>query len=59
VNGFTIALILSKTARAFGPALTQLGRSHARRFNSAGFSFGFGGCGKLLLLSRLALRRRW
>ncbi len=33
-------------------------RSHARRFNPAGFSFGFGGCGKLLLL-RLALRRRW
>jgi hypothetical protein len=26
VNGFTIALILSKTARGFGPALTPLGQ---------------------------------
>jgi hypothetical protein len=57
VNGFTIALILSKTAQGFGPALTPLGQ--IRRFNSAGFSFGFGGCGNLLLLLRLALRRRW
>jgi hypothetical protein len=39
-------------------------RPQARRFNPAGFSFGFGGFGKrllllLLLLLRLALGRRW
>src|ERR1700724_2156245 len=45
--------------------LVRVGRSHrrcrpqARRFNPAGFSFGFGGLGKLLLLLRLALGRRW
>ena len=33
-------------------------RPQARRFNP-GFSFGFGGFGKLLLLLRLALRCRW
>jgi hypothetical protein len=34
-------------------------RPQARRFNPAGFSFGFGGFGKLLLLLRMALGRRW
>jgi hypothetical protein len=35
-------------------------RPQARRFNPAGFSFGFGRFGKLLLLLlRLALGRRW
>ena len=34
-------------------------RPQARRFNPAGFSFGFGRFGKLLLLLRLAWGRRW
>jgi len=38
------------------------GRPQARRFDPAGFSFGFGGCGKLLILPfkfLLFRRRRW
>jgi len=41
------------------PRSRRWGKSRARRFKPAGFSFGFGGCGNLLLLLRLALRRRW
>jgi hypothetical protein len=45
-------------ARGSGPRSHRRCRPHARRFNPADFSFGFGGFGKLLLL-RLALGRRW
>ena len=59
--------LISTQRRLFveGAGLWSVPRSHcwyrpqARRFNPAGFSFGFGGFGKLLLLLRLALGRRW
>jgi hypothetical protein len=42
------------------PRSHRRGRPQARRLNPAGFSLGFGGLGKLLLLLlRLALGRRW
>jgi hypothetical protein len=41
------------------PRSRRRGRPQARRLNPAGFSLGFGGLGKLLLLLRLALGRRW
>jgi len=45
-------------AWGFGPRSHRRCRPQARRSNPAGFSFGFGGFGKLLLLLRLALERR-
>jgi hypothetical protein len=41
------------------PRSHRLCRPQAHRFNPAGFSIGFGGFGKLLLLLKLALGRRW
>jgi hypothetical protein len=48
-------------ARGSGPRSHRRQRSQARCFNPAGFSFGFGGFGKLLLLLLLSLTlgRRW
>ena len=59
--------LISTQRRLFveGAGLWSVPRSHcwyrpqARRFNPADFTFGFGGFGKLLLLLRLALGRRW
>jgi hypothetical protein len=47
-------------ARGFGlpRSACRDNRRQARRLNRAGFSFGFGGLGKLLLLLRLTLGRR-
>ena len=44
--------------RGFGPALKPPVQTSSPPLNPAGFSFGFGGFGKLLLL-KLALGRRW